>query len=226
MKLFFLPDKILHILISSSVKRRVLIVTLGAIIFGFLPLGVLSALHLSTADLSAMKTDGYEGKAVLAAESESPNFIFNVNVPSFFRENVDVDGGLTVKGKAVFADGIDLSGSDLDLGEGRITASNITYSVSAGEGIAVTAGQTPTISNDGVISLQGQTGDLNLEAGDGISIDGMKISSNATKSDSFKTVAVSGQTSLSAGSSTDTLTFVAGTGITLTTDSTNKKLTI
>lgn len=42
----------------------------------------------------------------------------------------------------------------------------------------------------------------------------------------FSSVAVSGQTSISAGSATDTLTVAAGTGITLTTNNTTKTLTI
>ena len=42
----------------------------------------------------------------------------------------------------------------------------------------------------------------------------------------FSTVAVSGQTSIAAASSTDTLTVAAGTGITLTTNNTTKTLTI
>lgn len=159
----------------------------GIFVFGFIPASLLFLLHSSTTDFSAMKVDGYSSKAVLAAEDEKePDFIFNVNVPSFFHDNVDVDGGLTVKGKAVFADGVDLSGSDLDLGKGKITASNITYSVSAGEGIVVTPGQTPTITNAGVLSLQGKTGDLTLQAGDGVTIDGLKISSTASKTDSFQ----------------------------------------
>jgi len=44
--------------------------------------------------------------------------------------------------------------------------------------------------------------------------------------DSFKTIAVSGQTSVVADSSTDTLTLVAGTGITLTTEPTTDSITI
>jgi len=42
----------------------------------------------------------------------------------------------------------------------------------------------------------------------------------------FSTVAVSGQTNITAGSATDTLTVAAGTGITLTTNSSTKTLTI
>lgn len=44
--------------------------------------------------------------------------------------------------------------------------------------------------------------------------------------DSFTTIAVSGQTDIVADSATDTLTFVAGSGVTITTDATNDAITI
>jgi hypothetical protein len=100
------------------------------------------------------------------------------------------------------------------------------------------------ITNTGVTSLAGKTGELKLEGGTGITIDGLKISnagmtslssgtgitvsgSTITNSDLgssqniFKTISVLGQDDIVAGSNTDTLTFAAGTGITLTTDSTD-----
>jgi hypothetical protein len=45
-------------------------------------------------------------------------------------------------------------------------------------------------------------------------------------SDSFKTISVSGQSNVVADSSTDTLTFVAGTNITITTDAASDTITI
>src|SRR3989344_2307449 len=132
---------------------------------------------------------------------------------------------------------------------GKITANNIVYGIRAGVGISVDGGQTPVITNTGVLSLAGKTGEIKLEQGSGITIDGLKITnsgitsltsgtgisvsgSTITNSDLgssqkiFKTISVSGQYSILAGSNTDTLTFSAGTAITLTTDSASKKLTI
>jgi hypothetical protein len=228
MRLFFLPDKLVHILISSSIRGKFFLIVGGFVGLGVLPLIVLSMLHVSSRDLSAIKTDGYTEKLVLGAQTQEPDFVFNVNVPSFFTKDVKVTGGLTVNGKAIFSNGVDLSGSNLDLGNGKITASNITYSLSNGEGITVTAGQTPTISNAGVLSLQGKTGKVTLEAGNGISIDGLKISSTVSTPEQnlFKTIATAGQNDITAATPTDTLTFAAGSGITLTTDTQTKKLTI
>ncbi len=173
-------------------------------------------------------------QAVLGASTLNPDFIFKVNVPSFFTKNaefqkdVTVQGGLTVQGKAVFSSGVNLANNNLDLGTGRITASNIIYTLKTGDGLSLTVGQNPTLTNTGVLSLQKQTGALTLTAGTGIAIDGLTISNSDAGSaqNIFKSIAVSGQNTLAAGSNTDTLTFAAGSGITLTTDSTNKKLTI
>ena len=52
------------------------------------------------------------------------------------------------------------------------------------------------------------------------------VSGGGTASDSFATIAVAGQTSVVADSATDTLTLVAGTGITLTTDASTDSITI
>ena len=78
-------------------------------------------------------------------------------------------------------------------------------------------------------SYSGSTGLITLDPGAGIALgrSGQTIQiSSLAATEAFKTVAVSGQTPLTADSATDTLTFVAGTGITLTTSSTNDSLTI
>lgn len=131
----------------------------------------------------------------------------------------------------------------------KITADNLVYGVKAGSGISVGSGQTPVIANTGVTSLNNKTGALQLEGGSGITIDGLKITNSSvvsltagtgisvsgsaiTNSDLgssqyiFKTISVSGQDNITAGTNTDTLTFVGGTGIVLTNDAINKKLTI
>ena len=52
------------------------------------------------------------------------------------------------------------------------------------------------------------------------------VSGGGSASDSFKTIAISGQSSVVADSSTDTLTLAAGTGITLTTNASTDTITI
>jgi hypothetical protein len=185
--------------------------------------------------------------SVLAAET-GPNqgFVFNVNVPSNFNDtakfnnDVSFNGNVTAQGTAVISEGITTK---------KLTAENVLYALTAGTGITIATGQSPTITNSGVTSLAGKTGGLTLEAGTGITIDGLKITSSAltsltagtgisvsgstiTNSDSgstqniFKTISVLGQSDIAASLNTDTLTFVNGNGIAITTDATNKKLTI
>ena len=142
---------------------------------------------------------------VLAAEAELEDFSFIVNLPSNFSKDLTV--------------------------EGTLTAPNIIYSVIAGDGISITPGQNPIISTTetgGVTSFQGLEGEITLTAGSGIAIEGTTIRNSAQNvvQSVWKNIAVSGQTSLTAGSADDTLTLVAGTGIGLTTNTTDKKLTI
>ena len=152
-----------------------------------------------------------------------------MNVPANFYE------------KTTFNKGIEL--------QGQLIAPNIIYGLTAGNGIEVGTGQSPKITNTGVTKLQGSTGEITLSQGTGISISGTTITnsgivslsagtgisvsgSTVTNSDLgssqniFKNVAVSGQTTIAASSNTDTLTFVNASGLTWTTDSTNKKVTL
>ncbi|MEK7550901.1 MAG: MerR family DNA-binding transcriptional regulator, partial [Patescibacteria group bacterium] len=81
-----------------------------------------------------------------------------------------------------------------------------------------------------VTSVNDETGDIDLvlTAGSGITVDGLTVT-NADRGSSvnvFKTLSISGQSDVVADGNTDTLTFVASGGITLTTDATNDKITI
>src|SRR3989339_377505 len=109
-----------------------------------------------------------------------------------------------------------------------LTAPNVLYSLTAGSGIRVSEGQSPTLTNTGVLSLQGQTGALTLTAGSGMTLSGLTLTNSDTGSGQniFKTIAVSGQTSLSTDTNADTLTLAGSGGITLTTDPDSDKITI
>ncbi len=99
--------------------------------------------------------------------------------------------------------------------------------LAAGQGIGVSSGQNPTVSNSGVLSLANQTGALFLTAGSGITIDGLKITNSdpGSSQKAFKTIVI-GQQSFSAGSNVDTLTFAQGSGLTITADTSGKKITL
>src|SRR3989338_880975 len=191
------------------------------------------------------------GKAVLGVGAEIDNLIFGVKVQSEFAESAQFLDTIKVAGIATLSGGVITENQDVNAGTGRLTASNVLYgavggtgitvgpgqtptitntgvlSLTAGSGISVGTGSKPTVSNTGVLSLGGSTGALTLAAGTGISVSGLTITNSDTGSSQniFKTIK-SDSTSIAASSNTDTLTFASGTGITLTPDTTNKKITI
>ncbi len=97
----------------------------------------------------------------------------------------------------------------------------------AGQGITVSEGLTPTISNVGVLSFQGQTGALTLTGTDGIAVDGLQITNTDKGSDQkiFKTI-TAGNTSFTAQSNTDGLSFASGSGITVNANADTKTISI
>jgi hypothetical protein len=131
------------------------------------------------------------------------------NVPARFNQTLNVFKDASISGQLYV--------------EGNLTAPNVIYSLSAGSGINISGGQNPTISTTGLVT--------GLTAGTGISVGtgaNPQIANNdrGSSQNIFKKFAVSGQSDIVAGSNSDTLTLVGGGNITLTTDATNKKLTI
>ncbi len=95
-------------------------------------------------------------------------------------------GSASVGGTLVANGGITTGGAAIDLQGGQIFASNIVNRVTAGDNILVTGTQNnPVISVDledldVVRSLNGETGDLELEEGDDIEINGLTIENVST----------------------------------------------
>ena len=88
------------------------------------------------------------------------------------------------------------------------------------------------VSGQSNIVADSTTDTLTFAAGTGITLtttpgtDTLTITNSATGANAFGTIAVSGQTSVAADSTGDTLTLEAGAGITLTTDASTDKVTI
>lgn len=92
-----------------------------------------------------------------------------ITLPLEVKNKVDIEDNLNVGGEGVFI--------------GNLTAPNILYGVQAGTGIEITnqESQNPTISVTGIVSsLQGQRGDVELQPGTDIAIDGTVISNIST----------------------------------------------
>ncbi|PIR43878.1 hypothetical protein COV24_00295, partial [candidate division WWE3 bacterium CG10_big_fil_rev_8_21_14_0_10_32_10] len=183
---------------------------------------------------------------VLAEATDKITPFFKINIPTTFNESTQFNKDITVEKLATFNNDINAINHNLDLGTGQITASNIIYSISGGDGISVSTGQNPqiantgvlslggisgnlnlgdgieinnsAISNTGVLSIGGETGDVTLSAGNGISISGNTItnSDRGSNQDIFKSFTFDG-TKITAGANDDSITFSGGTGITLAT---------
>jgi hypothetical protein len=88
------------------------------------------------------------------------------------------------------------------------------------------------VSGQTTVAADAKTDTFTLVAGTGVTLttdanaDSITIAASSSSSNSFETIAVAGQSSVVADSATDTLTLVAGTGITITTDAGADSVTI
>ena len=170
-----------------------------------LKLHLLEDLFLSSSPPTKDVAGLYNEKGIVLGEhTDGNNLFFNINVPSIF------------KGIATFSAGLITDNQDINAGTGTVTASNVLYEVVAGSGISIEGDpQRPTIvneveltagsgvsisgtkiSNTGVLSLGGKTGDVKLSAGTGISISDVTITNSGVTSLTGTTnqVTVSGST--------------------------------
>lgn len=114
-----------------------------------------------------------------------------VGGPATFEDTVNIAGEVTLESD-VNGDGI-----TIDVGGGRVLASNLVYSVAAGDGISSSGGQNPVISNTDRGSAQKIFGKIIVDT-----------------------------TELSASNNTDSFTLLSGTGVSLSADPTTKEITI
>src|SRR3989344_4554579 len=134
-----------------------------------------------------------QGREILAAATEGLNPTFLVNIPSEFEEDAAFLGQIQAVG------GIVTGGADIDAGDGSVFASNLLYGVASGSGVLISTGQTPTISNNGVLTLNNTIGDISLKGNGSVSV---------STSESDKTVTISSSALISEA---DTLAFKDGT---------------
>ncbi len=215
-----------------SVKKLVLfavpIISAGAFIYfsGSSDLGS----KPSSASKNFSVSDDAKVSSVLGITDASLTGNITFNIDSFFNSSAKFSKTVEVNGLATFNSNIQAINHDIDLSKGKITASNILYSISAGKGLTVTDGQNPTIENTGVTTFQGQSGDVVLRGSDGITVSGTTIAlSNPgllAQVPAFRNFQVGGANGITANSSNDTLNLIAGNGISLTADPESKKITL
>ena len=145
-------------------------------------------------------------------------------------------GTISVQGQVdVVADNAASAGDTLTLIAGTgialstdNSADSITVTNSAQ---ATTAFSTIAVTGTNAIAADSATDTLTFNAGPNIQLasdvanDTITISASAVTQETYKSIAVSGQNTLTADQSDDTVTFVEGSGITITTSSTNDTIT-
>ena len=177
----------------------------------------------SSSALSPRSASALEVQSPAREEEETT---FNVNVPTVVKDKATFENDVVIKGKLIY-----------------------NQNIVAGQGIDVSGTESITVSNDGVLSLGGEKGDLEIKAGDGIMVKGLTVSTTALKSltagkgisvsgstitnddlgssqNIFKTISVLGQADISAGKNNDVLTLASGEGISIATNSSTKQVTI
>ena len=148
--------------------------------------------------------------------------------------------GAGVKVAITLAENTDVAGATTsdDLAEGTtnlyLTSAERTKlsGIATGAEVNQNAFSNVAVSGQTTVAADAKTDTLTLVAGTGVTLttdagaDSITIAASGSSSNSFETIAVAGQSSVVADSGTDTLTLVAGTGITLTTDAGADSVTI
>ena len=121
-----------------------------------------------------------------------------------------------------------------DSGSSQVVANNNTLTITGGAGIDTTIGGTDEVTvalnteavQDIVGAMFSSNTETNITATYQDSDGTIDLVSSGSVTETFKTVAVSGQNNIVADSATDTLTFAAGANITLTTNDSTDTVTI
>jgi hypothetical protein len=197
-------------------KNRIYPVMIGAFVVLLLVEGFILARGFAPGWSGDMQSQDGTDAQVLAAEDRTPSFALRINVPAIFGKKAtfldafEIKNSLRVDKESNLFGGINTNNNDINAGTGRLTASNVLYSLLAGTNVTITGDpQNPTISaTGGVDSIQGQTGAISFAEGSGISLDGLTIANAGVLSVGGQT----GEVSLSGGSGIS----VSGTTITNT----------
>ena len=173
-----------------------------------------------------------------------PDDDVDVMVEPFNLQNSDYiklySSGAGVKVAITLAENTDTAGATTsdDLAQGTtnlyLTSSERTKlsGIATGAEVNQNAFSNVAVTGQDTVAADGKTDTLNLAAGTGITIttnattDTVTITNSATGANAFGNVAVTGQSTVAADSTNDTLTLVAGTGISITTDDVNDNITI
>lgn len=173
-----------------------------------------------------------------------PDDDVDVMVEPFNLQNNDYiklySSGAGVKVAITLAENTDTAGATTsdDLAQGTtnlyLTSAERTKltGIATGAEVNQNAFSNVAVSGQTTVAADAKTDTLTLVAGTGVTLttdaatDSITITNSATGANAFGNVAVTGQNTVAADSTNDTLTIAAGTGISLTTDATTDTVTI
>jgi hypothetical protein len=173
-----------------------------------------------------------------------PDDDVDVMVEPFNLQNNDYiklySSGAGVKVAITLAENTDTAGATTsdDLAQGTtnlyLTSAERTKltGIATGAEVNQNAFSNVAVSGQTTVAADAKTDTLTLVAGTGVTLttdaatDSITITNSATGANAFGNVAVTGQNTVAADSTNDTLTLVAGTGISITTDDVNDNITI
>ena len=135
------------------------------------------------------------------------NFFYTANDDELTLENIKIDGSATLNGSTITSWPTG-GGSTNAFGTVAVSGQSNVIADQAPDTLTLIAGSNMTITTNAT--------------NDSITFN---ASTSGGTQNLFETISVSGQTSVQADSSTDTLTFVAGTNMTITTDATTDSIT-
>jgi len=160
---------------------------------------------------------------VVSSSLTSVGTLTNLTVTNAITGSVSGNAGTVTNG--VYTNGTYSDPTWLTLTAGKVGLGNVTNESKATMFSGPTFTGTVTLGAVGSVSITGGTNGYVLST-NGSGVLSWVAQSSGGSSNAFTTIAVAGQTSVAADSTTDTLTLVAGTNITITTDATTDTITI
>ncbi|MEI6533221.1 MAG: hypothetical protein WCO06_05280, partial [Candidatus Roizmanbacteria bacterium] len=195
----FLSKKVRSIKIFTVVLFTAILFIAGFFVFGYVYSQYSQRIFLSNIVAKQGKNIKPEVLAETSIATDSSRIAFYV--PAVFNRDANVNSNFRVNGSSNFIGNSSFQGQVDILGNaivtGNLTAPNIIYSVVAGEGISISTGQNPVITN--------------LSPGNAQNI--------------FKNIEIDGSDIIKATANNDTLKLVSGDGISIATDGSGKTIT-
>jgi len=197
-------------------------VDLSADVTGTLPVGNMAATALTTIQTATGEND------MLGKTAEEGDVIVRTDQNKTYMHNGGTASPNAMSNFTLLATPTDAVTS-VNGNTGAVTTPNTTYAISCADGDSTDEEKivlTDSGSNTDAVVLEAGTGLSIARSGDKITFTNTVSDTGEDNQNAFSNVAVNGQTTVAADSATDTLTLVAGTNVSITTDNSDDSVTI